>query len=224
MDLKVYIGVPTAEFGRQAIFHDYINNLIKPEGTVGGSFHNNSGARNRNLIIREALKEKCSHILFVDDDMAFAPDSLMKLLKCNVDIVFGLCLNRTYPHGPVIFDLNSDNKLVRHFLKDNERGLIEVDACGFGFTLININIFSRLEEPYVRLGEVLPDKRSEDIGFCIRAKAAGLKIHCDLDTPIGHMGYATYWPNNINGIWHTAIDSNGYELVNTLQKKFNFIE
>jgi GT2 family glycosyltransferase len=218
--MKVLIGIPTGELARQAVFYDYLNGLIRPEGTLNVSFHNNSGARNRNLIIEEAQHNKCTHILFIDDDMAFSPTALMKLLERDVDIVFGLCLNRNYPHYPVIFDRNYNDELVRHYLVDNETGLIEVDACGFGFTLIKTEVFDSLKKPYVRLGEIESDKRSEDIGFCIRAKQAGFKIHCDLDVPIGHIGFATFWPNNIEGVWHTAIDTCGNELINTPQAKY----
>ena len=215
--MKVFIGVPTSEFGRAAIFQDYLNQLIKPEGTVSRGFHTNSGAQNRNLIIEEARHHKCSHILFIDDDMAFAPDSLMQLLSYDVNIVGGLYLNRGYPHLPVVFDYNSSSSMTRHSLKDNEKGLKEVGAVGFGFMLININVFNYMDRPYVRTGQIQKDLRSEDIDFCIRARESGFTIHCDLSLPIGHIGLATFWPNMIDGKWHTAIDTNGNELINTPQ-------
>ena len=148
MKNKVFIGIPTAEFGRQAVFYDYVNNLDKPEGTIGASFHTNSGARNRNLIIKEALEQKCSHILFIDDDMAFPPNALMKLLAHDKDYVSGLFLKRVYPHLPIIFT-QEDGKDVRRHLIDGESGLIEVAATGFGFTLVKTIVFSYLEEPFI---------------------------------------------------------------------------
>lgn len=218
--MKVFIGIPTAEYARHAIFYDYLELLEKPEGTIGAGFHTNSGAWNRNLIIDEAINAKCTHILFLDDDMAFAPNTLMKLLQHDKDIVSGLYLNRSYPHRPVIFDydFNGDYKVHRvHSLKDNEKGLIEVEAVGFGCMLIKTTVFSSLEQPYVRLGELRKDRRNEDTGFCHRVRKLGIPVYCDLDTTVGHIGTSVFWPNNIDGKWHTAIDTNGNELFNIPQ-------
>jgi len=223
MDTKVFIGVPTSDGVRCPVFYDYINNLDKPEGTMGASFHTNSGAANRNLIIQDALYQQCTHVLFIDDDMAFSPNSLMKLLEHSKDIVSGLFLKRVYPHPPVMFNLE-DGRYVRRLLKDNEKGLIEVDATGFGFTLVKTSVFALLERPYIRLGEFRADRRSEDMGFCKRARSAGFKIHVDLDTPIGHMGPATFWPNCVNGVWHTALDTDGKDIINVEQPKSILIE
>ena len=213
MNLKVFIGVPTAEYGRHAIFTDYVNQLIKPEETIGASFHTNSAAWNRNLIIQEALDNQCSHIFFLDDDMAFAPDTLMKLLAHDKEIVSALYLSRAYPHQPVLFD----SGITRHFLNNEDKGLKEAEAVGFGCLLVKCAVFHYMEKPWVRLGEHNPDQRNEDIGFCNRAKTKGFQIFCDFNTFAGHMGVATFWPNRIEDKWFTAIDTNGNEMVNVPQ-------
>lgn len=218
---KIFIGVPTSDGVRWPVFYDYLQNLDKPEGTMGAGFHTNSGAMNRNLIIQEALFRQCTHVLFIDDDMAFAPNALMKLLEHNKDIVSGLFLKRVFPHPPVIFYSDGNGKHTRRLLKDNDKGLIHVDATGFGFTLVKTSVFALLEKPYIRLGEINPERRSEDIGFCKRARSAGFSIYCDLDCPIGHIGQATFWPHCIGGVWHTAIDTDGNEVINTLQPKID---
>jgi hypothetical protein len=215
-EVVLYIGIPTAEQTRYAMFYDYVHNLTKPKKTFGASFHTNSAARNRNLIIDDALAAHATHILFIDDDMAFAPNSLEKLLAHDKDIVGGLYLSRSSPHLPVIFTF-SGGRFVRRFLQDGESGLVEVDATGFGFMLIRTNVFADMKPPYVRHGEVTLDKRNEDLGFCKRAKGAGFKVYCDLDTPIGHMGLATFWPNNVDEKWYTAIDSGGDSVASVRQ-------
>lgn len=222
--MKVFIGVPTSEFARFSIFYDYLALLNKPENTVSSGFHTNSGAWNRNLIIDEAIAAKCTHIFFVDDDMALAPDTLTRLLEHDKDIVSGLYLNRSYPHRPVIFDYdwNDSYKVHRvHYLKENEKGLIEVEACGFGCVLIKIDVFNQLEKPYVRLGELRSDRRNEDTGFCHRVRKLGIKIFCDLDIVAGHIGVSTFWPNRIDGKWYTAIDTNGNVIINQPQLEPN---
>jgi len=214
MEPKVYIGVPTAEFARPAVFYDYLQFLEKPKGTIERSFHTNSAAHNRNLIIDDALAHDCTHILFVDDDMAFAPNSLTRLLAHDKHVIGGLYFNKAYPHPPVLFD----STFKRLYLRDIDTGLIKVGACGFGFMLVHISVFDSLEQPWVRHGEIVGDKRNEDIGFCRRIGYAGFSIFCDLSVVIGHIGTATFWPSYKDGKWYTAIDTGREEMVNCRQR------
>lgn len=215
--MKIYIGVPTADSTRHAVFYDYLAGLVKPDDTVGASFHTNSAAYNRNMIIDDALAAEATHILFIDDDMAFAPDSLLRLIQHDKDLVSGLYLSRNYPHLPTIFD-NYEVPLKRRFLESGQFGLIEVGACGFGFLLIKTHIFEHLSKPYVMAGEVYADRRNEDLGFCRRVKEAGFKIYCDLNTTIGHMGMVTFWPTVGDNNWFTGIDTGGTEIFSVPQE------
>jgi len=217
---KVYVGVPTAEFSRPAIFYDYMRFLEKPENTTVASYHSNSAAFNRNLIIEDAISQYCTHILFIDDDMAFPPNALTRLLAHDLDAVSGLYYNKCYPHPPVIFDRdpNDFDSFQRHYLQNGEAGVIKVDACGFGFFLVNTKVFESLEPPYVRHGELQYDKRNEDMGFCLRLGETGYQIHCDLDVVIGHMGLATFWPSRNQGQWFTTIDTGRPETISCRQK------
>jgi hypothetical protein len=208
--MKIMIAVPTAEFARQAIFYDYFNALIKPDGTIASFSHGQSPARNRNLMIKQAIEYECSHILFLDDDLAFKPDLLMNLLQHDVEIVTGLYLMRNFPHQPIIFEFVDDNgACIHHFLSHNEKGLVPIVACGLGACLVKTDVFNHLEYPWIRLGELDKDHWTDDLGFFKRVREAGFSIHCDLDTVVGHMATVTIWPENVNGIWHTKYDTAG---------------
>ena len=220
--MKLLIGIATAESARMAAFYDYLHFLRKPEGTLRISFHTNSGARNRNLIIDDALANNCSHILFLDDDMAFGPDALMRLIRHDKDIISGLYLNRNHPHSPVIFDYASleEGMCSRRPLREGESGLIEVEAAGFGFLLVKTDIFKFMEPPYVRTGEFHKDRRSEDISFCCRARKIGIRIYCDLDCRIGHIGQMIVWPSTDDkGVWQTGIDTHNSKIWNTTEQE-----
>jgi|SRR5882672_11689 len=221
--MKVYIGVPTSEQARHAAFYDYLSLLEKPEGTCGASFHSNTAAYNRNLIIDDALAAKSSHVLFIDDDMAMPTDSLIRLLSHDKDIVSGLYVNRQYPHPPVIFNF-INGTMSRIYLTPENAGLMEVSAAGFGFLLVKTKVFASLDKPYVRNGEIVKDRRNEDIDFCNRARAAGFKIYCDLDCPIGHIGTTTFWPAFSEGKWATTIDTGGDEVFVAAQNPTKFGE
>ena len=166
VDTKILIAVPTAEMARRADFYDYYNLLRKPIGSILTFAHGQSPARNRNLMIQQAIDHNCTHILFIDDDVAFEPDMLERLLAHDKDIVGGLYLMRNYPHHPIMFDeAQPDGRCLTHWLSDGETGLIEVVAQGLGCCLIKTKVFKTMQEPWIRLGELESDHWCDDIGF-----------------------------------------------------------
>ena len=155
-NIKVLIAVITDEYARRADFYDYFNLMEKPEGSFVAFNHSRSPARGRNELINAAIEQGCTHILFIDDDMAYKPDALLKLLKHDKDIVSGLYLSRAYPHTPLAFDIanEEDGSAFPMYLLPGKTGLHEIVAAGFGFLLVKTSIFEKLEKPYLRLGEL----------------------------------------------------------------------
>ena len=189
--IRVLIGIPTGDRPRYVSFYDYYHALQLPIGTLSSFVHGPSIANNRNLLVRQALDNGCSHIFFLDDDVAIQPDVLIKLICHNVDMITGLMLMRDYPHKPLIFNKFYPDGAAEHvFLPDlngNNSGLLPIVASGLGCCLIKCKVFSKLEEPFFRFAEVEKDGLSEDLGFFKRVQDIGLQHYCDLDVPIGHM-------------------------------------
>src|SRR5688572_5624514 len=109
VESKVLVGIVTGEYARRADFYDYYNLLEKPENCMVLLCHDRSPAKGRNLVIEAALEHNCSHVLFIDDDMAFKSHALMQLLEHDVDIVSGLYFSRSFPHQPLIFDVADES-------------------------------------------------------------------------------------------------------------------
>lgn len=216
---KVLIGVITGEYARRADFYDYYNLLIKPEGTSVIFCHDRSPAHGRNLIIQAALDNDCTHILFIDDDMAYKPESLVKLLEHDVDVVSGLYLSRAYPHAPLVFDLADDKgACFPMYLMGGESRLKRIEAAGFGFLLIKTEVFKRLEKPWVRLGELNPEEWCDDIGFFDRLRKANIVSFVDTQVRVGHMSTMIIWPEqDAEGKWHSMYDTNGQGGINIPQ-------
>jgi len=210
---KVFIAIPTAEFARQAIFYDYYNMLQKPEGTICAFAHGQSPARNRNVLIEQAIKYDCSHIFFIDDDLAFPPDTLTKLLAHDLDLVAGYYLMRNYPHKPILFSTAlEDGRCRTMFPNDSVKpGLVEMVATGLGCCLMKVELLKKMEAPWVRLGELETDHWCDDIGFFRRVRSTfpDLKMYCDLSITCGHMGVAAIWPVYQDGKWHVCYDTQG---------------
>lgn len=217
-EVKVLIGIPTAESTKRADFYDYLDQMDKPLGTVISRAHGQSPARNRNLMIDMAINHNCTHIMFIDDDVLVSKDALMKLLSHDKDIACGLYLMRAFPHQPVAFDHQNSEGMVRWLqLTPSLNGLIEVESTGLGCVLINLNVFKSLEKPYIRLGEVEKDHWCDDLGFYKRAKEAGYVIWLDLDIRCGHVVASVIRPENVSGTWFTSYDTNGSGRVTVAQ-------
>lgn len=216
---KVMIGVPTGDVARRPEFYDYLALLDKPNDwiVIEAKIHGQSPARNRNLIIDQALKHECTHIFFVDDDVLLPQNALTELMKHNVDMVTGLYVMRSYPHQPIIFKESrpEDGWVIWEQLIPNRSGLIEVVSAGLGCALIKTEVFKVMKAndplPWVRLGEIKgeEDHWGDDIGFWKRARTYGYKLFCDLDVKCGHYCSMILRPIYKDGVWYTEYDTNG---------------
>lgn len=146
----------------------------------------------RNLLVKEALEKNATHVLFVDDDMVFPPDALVRLLEKDLDIVCGLAFRRRPPYDPCIF-VNVNDKDIFPVEHINE-GLMQIDACGSAFVLIKTEVFKAMPEPWYVWGDtslgIYTDKGGlgEDIAFSLKAKRAGFNVCCDTSLIIQHIG------------------------------------
>jgi hypothetical protein len=213
---RIMIGVSTGEYARRADFYDYYNQMEK-ENCYAMFAHDRSPACARNQIIKTALENNCTHVLFIDDDMAYKPDAMWRLVEHDKDIVSGLYLGRAYPHQPMIFsDADETGAAFFAYLEGKPR-LIEIKAAGLGFLLVKTDVFKALEKPWVRLGELDSEQWCDDIGFFKRVREAGFKIYADLSVMVGHIGTCIIWPNYKEDKWFTGYDTDGRSVLNTPQ-------
>jgi hypothetical protein len=213
MKPKVLIAVPTQEFARRADFYDYYNALEKPEGTLATFSHGQSPAKNRNIMIRTALEQNATHILFIDDDMAVPSDGLIKLLAHDKDIVSGLYLLRNYPHFPLMFKRwFPDGRCQYDFLTPDKKGLVPVVNIGLGFCLIKIDVFKKLKDPWITLGAYEKDGWCDDINFFNKCREAGYEMFVDTDVACGHIMSAIIIPvKTPEGNWVTQYNTGSVE-------------
>lgn len=138
-------------------------------------------ADNRNKLAQ--LAEGYSHLLFVDSDMEFNPDTLQRMLAHKQDIV-GLAANRRkLPLESVVKPLDGD------VTKPLPTTLFEAASCGTGVMLINTKVFKDIPAPwfdflYTEEGERI----GEDVRFCRLARDHGYSIWVDPTIPVRHIG------------------------------------
>ena len=140
-------------------------------------------AYNRNKWAQHAIEGKFSHLLFIDSDMSFEPDTLERMLKHDKDIL-GLAANRKkLPLESVVKPLN----------KQEENGILpkelfEVESCGTGIMLIKTPVFEYLEAPWFDFEYVDGERVGEDVSFCRLARNRGYEIWVDPQIPVRHLG------------------------------------
>ena len=96
----------------------------------------------RNIAVSKALQMNARYLLFIDSDIAFAPDTLERLLAYRLPIVGAAYRSRGPPYGLVA---NQDQHQVDPaVVQDPNIDLIQVDNVGMGFTLIDTRILKSL--------------------------------------------------------------------------------
>ena len=105
-------------------------------------------ANQRAELCLDAMREKCTHVLFIDSDMRFPQDMIERLLQHDLDIVATNCARRRMPTGPTaqIYKENGERELV--YTMPESTGLQEVGSVGMGVMLIKANVFAALSEPW----------------------------------------------------------------------------
>lgn len=149
----------------------------------------------RRDLVRMALAGDCTHILFLDSDMRFPRNTLVRLLSHGVPIVGANYPTRRHPPKPVTFRSDKTDK-ERVYTELDSTGLEEVDSTGFGVMLIDMDVFRNLPEPWFSFEWRTPQHMvGEDVYFARKARAElGIPtlIDHDLSKLVKHIGSFEY--------------------------------
>lgn len=183
--LKITVGIPNASEYLHRRFVQSLMNLRYPSD-IDVAFTMIFGYQlpfARNRIVQEALKAESTYVLFIDADMEFPQDMLLKLLEHKVPMVNALAFRRTKPHYPCIFSWNEQEGCYETMVYT--KGLLEVDATGMAAHLIHTDVFKAMKQPWYYYRD---HQFSSDLTFCENARKLGYKILIDTDLKIGHIG------------------------------------
>jgi hypothetical protein len=132
-------------------------------------------------------------IIFIDDDMVWNTEDLIKILKSDKDIVSGFYkLNWKNENNDYFLAAVNDEKLLTENDIKDKTELIELEGVGLGFIAINFDVFKTLKFPWFETFDIFDNKknmvvnRGEDLVFCKKAIKAGYKIYGDPTIKIGH--------------------------------------
>ena len=159
--------------------------------------------RARNMIAHEFLKSDCDSLIFIDADMTFDPESVLRLMAWN----------QNKPIVAGAYEARKDGKIYILSL-EGDKDNIEMDAFGLikarrvatGFMMIQKEVFTKLAEmhpEWLHQDNMNPEERlysffdfkctpegylGEDFLFCDRAREAGFTVWIDPTIKLGHMG------------------------------------
>lgn len=161
--------------------------------------------RARNKAVVEAVRNQCTHLMFIDDDMTFPHYAVDQLIDRHLPVVGGLCFARkeTQENKPVAKkiegDLMSDMSIEDIPTFDEP---FEVAGTGTGFLLIDMKVFQTLEPPFFYYGnpedfglKALPFPEhdlSEDTTFMLNLRKNNIPIYIDPTFEVGHVGEKLY--------------------------------
>lgn len=152
----------------------------------------------RSLLVAEALKWEATHMLFLDADMLFPPDTLLKLLRHQVLVVGANYVRRGLPTFPTAYlpgGMRDKSGIL--WTEPGDHRLVEVAHVGTGVMLIDMRVFECIEWPWFNFEPPAmagPNWRTDDVYFCRKLREAQLPIYCDqeLSQDIGHVGELVY--------------------------------
>ncbi len=155
----------------------------------------------RNDMASLAITSGMDRILWLDSDMTFKPDLLLRLserMDDGADMVCGIYFKRVAPTEPVIYselretERNGMPVITPVCYTDYPRdSLFEVGACGFGAVMTSVPMIRRLWDVYGPPFQYLHNI-GEDFSFCWRAREQGFRMWCDSSVKVGHIGSFVY--------------------------------
>ena len=165
-----------------------------PTAMVSGSASIVTTARNNCIEAIENLEAKGTKvewIFWLDDDMTFPKDVLVRLLRHDKDIVGATYCRRSPP-----YDVHG--KTLSRKAESVHSGLVEMEGVPTGCLLTRRDIFKKLPKPWWRLG-IDEEKKlqiGEDYMFSRHARELGYKLWLDVDLSkeIGHVAEKVLYP------------------------------
>jgi len=178
--------------------------------------------RARNYLVDEFLRSPYTHLMFIDADIEFDPEAVIRMIAMDKDLITGAYPKKTLPVDYAI-NLKFADQQKQQVRVD--LGAVEVLDASTGFWLMKRNVVEKMIKAYPELYYVNdssidpkfnqycysffdtihdPDDNrylSEDYTFCRRWQKIGGKIWLDPNTKLNHIGSYTF-EGNVNKIFN----------------------
>lgn len=146
----------------------------------------------RETLAGEALKAGADYIMWLDADQVYPPDTILKLAHhCEEGklIVGGVTPHKNNGRPMAYTFGNNYGACVQAKEFELNRGLVQVDAMGFGGVMTAKEVFDTI--PYPRFYKTWDYANNHAVGedFCFyaRCKEKGIDVWCDTDLVFQHL-------------------------------------
>ena len=187
---KTLIAIPTLDMA-PALFAHSLACMIRPESSRITMISNSLIYTARNTLAMEAIEGGYDRVLWLDSDMAFKGDLMLRLnkhLDDGMDFIAALFFRRVMPVAPVIY--RECGGKFEPYLDYPRDSVFEVAGSGFGACMMKTDVLKAVAEDGP-IFEPMPG-RGEDLSFCARARAKGYKLYCDSGIRVGHVGMVAF--------------------------------
>lgn len=155
---------------------------------------------NRNKILKEALdhKESIDYILWLDTDMIYPEDMIVKYLEADRDIISCIYFKRSEPYQPVVYISENEGR-YKPLDPSSVSGPtpVNVVAAGFGGMMVKLEVYRSMgSDMWMNYGKYfhIPDNvgtaydhNTHDIVFCREAIKRGYKVYVHPQVRAGHL-------------------------------------
>lgn len=148
----------------------------------------------RNMIVRNAIAAGMDALIFLDADMIFPNDTLVRLVRQfkahpNAGIISGLYFKKAWPFYPVASNW-CINQPQHMFPIAVDQPIETADVVGMGCAIIRLSVVKAMPQPWFEYRRDLvrgEDAITEDVAFCDKVRAAGALILSDNELICGHL-------------------------------------
>lgn len=196
--MVIYIGQPTSQQIHYLAEHSVISLITYSMSKLSGVdiiYQPQEGVRtdrNRNILLEEAYKVNFDYMLWLDSDMRFPADMLVKYLEAKKavdwDIIGCLYFKGKPPYEPIGYHTkNPENGKYKALHPDSvlPTDIIPVVALGYGGMMVSRKVYDSMgDDKWVRYGSNfhLPqpqpkEYQTHDFWFCEKAIEHGAKIY-----------------------------------------------
>lgn len=201
--INVFVAIPSKEYWYKKFGMSLVSLVAhfgfnRVPGYDGGDIvvydHDDSLLpRSRQRLVELAIEHEATHILFLDTDQSFPPNTLNRLAKWQKPVVAcNICTKNPDKPAPTARAEGSKRYGRLQYVVPDEEGLVPTWRVGTGIMLIDLSVFRGLEKPWFNV-TWLPeynDFEGEDWYFMRLMERKGIPVYWDnsLSWEVGHWG------------------------------------
>jgi hypothetical protein len=151
---------------------------------------------------------------FLGDDHSFSEDTLMRLLKRDVDVVVPITSCKRIPfmpcvmHGPDNGEVWHNDLALYHWDELSGEGLFPLpkgDFIGQAGMLVKKHVLDKIGYPWFKCGQLDKGRLQEDMYFCHELQQLGYTVHIDQEIVLDHYFLTGISARKHDGKWNPAL-------------------